>query len=240
MELEDNEIAEPRRKKKRVAVNWKCEEKDMEDEFKKNEFLTELEDDFPLLTHMTTVEIFKVFFNQNIIDLIVKETKRYASLQNYHDFSFNETDLLLFIAILFMTGYNKRKQEYMYWSNDKDLESPLIKSLMSSKRFKSIKRFLHFCNNNELNKNDKFTKIRPLVIETNKSLSQFGYFSKFLSIDEQYIKSKPIKFGFKSLVICDEHGYPFQFLLYQGAETIKSSVPLGTRVVLGLTNNIKN
>ena len=52
MELKDNEIAEPRIKKKRVAANWKCEDKDMEDEFKKNEFLTKLEDVFSLLAQL--------------------------------------------------------------------------------------------------------------------------------------------------------------------------------------------
>jgi hypothetical protein len=175
----------------------------------------------------------------------VQESIRYAHQKGRHSFNFTVSDLCSYVAILFTTGFNKRPQEWMYWSKDEAIECPFIAKIMSSKRFQEIKRNIHFCNNNELKKNDKFAKIRPLVDLVRKSLSQFGVFSKRLCIDEQmipfsgrhsckmYMKNKPIRFGYKSWILCNENGYPFDFSLYQGADASRVG-PLASSVVLRL------
>ena len=80
---------------------------------------------------------------------------------------------------------------------------------MSRNRFIEIKSFLHVCNNNELNNDDKWANLRPLFDVVNKKLIQFGVFSHYLSIDEQivpyfgrhsckqFIRGKPIRFGYE-------------------------------------------
>ncbi len=189
---------------------WQSGEKDMTHKFKAAEELQKLEDKYPLLVTMKPHELFLVFFNEEILNLIATETKRYAGSKNQHTFSISKADIVDWICILFTTGFNQRPQEWMYWSKDESLGCSFISKIMSSKRFKEIKRFLHFSNNQVIDKKDKFFKIRRLVNLTKKSLGQFGVFSKFLSIDEQmilytgchsckmYMKSKPIKFGYKS------------------------------------------
>jgi len=249
---EDPETSEQSDKKqKKEAVTWENGEKDMSVHFQEAEDLEKLEDMFPLLVNHTDGELFSLFFNEAICKHIIKESKRYANMKNDHNFNFGTDDLHHFLAIIFISGYNQRQQEWMYWSKEKDIECPIISSIMSSKRFKSIKRFLHFNDNNNLDPQDKLSKIRPLLDLANDSLGQFGIFSKQLSVDEQmipyfgrnsckmFIKSKPIRFGYKSWVICSNEGYPFKFEIYQGAQNKPENSPLGSRVVHDLINPIK-
>lgn len=226
-----------------TSKTWKDGEMNMKENFEHMRALEAFEDLFPMLSNKTPVELFEMFFNNEIIDLIVRETNRYAQSKNQHNFIFSKRDLLSFICIVFLSGYNKRPQEWMYWSKEKDIECPIISSILSSKNFKKIKSNIHFADNNSLNKEDKFSKIRPLLILVNQSLQQFGLFSKELCIDEQmipfygrhsckmFIKSKPVRFGYKAWILCNSKGYPFSVDLYQGASK-KSEGPLSTRVVL--------
>lgn len=55
---------------------------------------------------------------------------------------------------------------------------------------------------------------------------------------KMFIKSKPIRFGYKAWVLANEHGYPFKIDLYQGAEKGRTEGTLGSRVVLQLIDII--
>ncbi|GFV96560.1 piggyBac transposable element-derived protein 2 [Trichonephila clavipes] len=80
--------------------------------------------------------------------------------------------------------------------------------------------------------------------------SKWGIFDKHLSVDEmmiryyghhyfkQYIKGKPIRFGYKMWALCGNNGYCSNFDLYCGKEVadaastvVLSKEALGTRVV---------
>jgi|UniRef100_A0A2S2R041 DNA excision repair protein ERCC-6 len=79
---------------------------------------------------------------------------------------------------------------------------------MSRNRFDSVKQNIHLSDNDQLDKNDRFSKLRPLFDLINKKNIQFGIFFHNLFIDEEmvpyfgrhsckmYIKGKPIRFGF--------------------------------------------
>ena len=106
-----------------------------------------------------------------------------------------------YFTILSISSYNVRPQFTKYWTLRDDVNCPLIAHIMSRNRFSEIKSFLHVCNNNELNNDDKWAKLRPII--------QFGVFSHYLSIDEQmvpyfgrhsckqFIRGKPILFGYE-------------------------------------------
>ena len=80
---------------------------------------------------------------------------------------------------------------------------------MTRTRFQSILQNLLFWNNDNDNKTDKSYKIRPVIDHLNKVLAESLSNSPFKSVDEhiykfkgrsskkQYIKNKPIKWGFK-------------------------------------------
>ena len=117
---------------------------------------------------------------------------------------------------------------------------------MSRSRYLKIKAYLHFQDNekNSMNQDDRGFKIRPLMDMLNESFRKFGVFREELSVDEmlvryfghhplkQFIKGKPIRFGYKMWSLCGSDGYCYKFQLYCGKETgPKKDLPLGTRVV---------
>ena len=89
---------------------------------------------------------------------------------------------------------------------------------MSRKRFKDIKKLIHFADNNNLPAGDKLAKIRRLQDRVNASLQQFGVFAKDLAIDQQmvpyfgrhcakmFIDGKPIRFANTNWVLASSDG----------------------------------
>ncbi|KAL1416974.1 hypothetical protein MTO96_027272 [Rhipicephalus appendiculatus] len=190
-------------------------------------------------------DLFARLLNKEIIGLITDESNRYAQQQNDHNVSIAEHDILQFVTILFLRGYHKLPRSDLYWSKAEDLSVPLVANTMSRAKFRLIKRYIHACDSQNLEKGDKMAKIRPLLRLVNSSLQQFGIFSKNLSVDEQmvpyfgrhsckmFIRGKPIRFGYKEWVLCSSSGYPFNIDIYCGKNDGESTnVPLGTRVVL--------
>ncbi|KAH7974074.1 hypothetical protein HPB49_009594 [Dermacentor silvarum] len=190
-------------------------------------------------------DLFARLLNKEIIGLITDESNRYAQQQNDHNVCITEKDTLQFVAILFLSGYHKLPRSDLYWSKAEDLGVPLVANTMSRAKFRLIKRYIHACNSENLEKGDKMAKVRPLLRLVNRSLQQFGIFSKNLSVDEQmvpyfgrhsckmFIKGKPIRFGYKQWILCSSSGYPFNIDIYCGkTEGESTNVPLGTRVVL--------
>ena len=78
---------------------------------------------------------------------------------------------------------------------------------------------------------------------------QFGYIHSNYSVDEkivgyfgrhpikQFIRGKPIRFGFKEWALCSNTGYTYKFSVYQDATATPREQPLGSQVVLDLLND---
>lgn len=204
------------------------------------------------LADLSPLDIFFMFFDEELLNKIKKFSEKYAKDNNRHDFFLTITDLKRFIGILVFSGYHTLPQLEMYWSRDEDKGVALVKNCMSRNKFRNIKRNLHLCDNAELDKNDKFAKLRPLFDAINERNLQFGLFSHNLSIDEEmvpyfgrhsakmFIKGKPVRFGFKLWCLCSEDGYLFQFMPYGGARKEKSEMGLGADVVVSLLKVIEN
>ena len=58
---------------------------------------------------------------------------------------------------------------------------------MKKNKFQSTKKNFHLADNDNLDKNDKYAKVRPFYDLVNESLKQFGYWHNDYSIDEQMI-----------------------------------------------------
>ena len=97
---------------------------------------------------------------------------------------------------------------------------------MSRKEFENLKSFIHFADNNALDTNEKFSKVRSLCDIMKKILKQFGFYS----IDEQMkpynaknsskktIHTKSVGFGYKNFVLCSPAVYPYFIDPYCGAK----------------------
>ena len=117
--------------------------------------------------------------------------------------------------------------------------------------FKNSRVFCVFCNNEEAgaNKHDRAFKIRPLVKDIQNSFKKFGVLEENLAVDEvivkyydrdslkQFIRSKPIRYGYKLWALCGVSGYCYNFDLYCGkssTEDDRSDMLLGSEIVLNM------
>jgi hypothetical protein len=136
----------------------------------------------------------------------------------------------------------------LYWSTADDVGVPIVQNAMSRNRYLKLKSVLHFANNDELDPSDKCYKVCPLTEKVNKNFQQWGVFSTNLSIDErivkyyghnrlkQFIRGKPIRFGYKFWALCASSGYCFNFSVYTGKSESNNTagLNLGSKVVINL------
>jgi DNA excision repair protein ERCC-6 len=138
----------------------------------------------------------------------------------------------------------------MYWEANGDVHNTMVSGAMSRNRFSEILSNIHFANNSNLDQNDKFAKVRPLIDSINASCLANFQPEQFVSVDEsmipyfgrhgakQYIHGKPIKFGYKMWVAATRLGYVINFYPYQGAGTTDKDLGLGGSVVFNLTKQL--
>ena len=158
--------------------------------------------------------------------------------------NFNVTleEMMNFVGLIFLSGYNMRKSERDYWSVDPDLRCDAFPQTMSCNRFFELKSVLHAADNQSLS-DSRMAKVEPLYNLLNEKLQANGIFYKNLSIDEsmvpyygrhsckQFIRAKPIQFGYKLWVLASDTGIPFNIKIYSGKSENDTDEPLGTRVV---------
>ena len=136
-----------------------------------------------------------------------------------------------FLALLLLSGYVSLPRRRMYWKKLPDVNNEAVASTMSRHRFEEILRFLYLADNNHLQKEDKYAKIRPLVSLLNaKWLAHFPK-ENFLAVDQamfpyygrnglkQHIHGKPITFGYEVWCLCTRTGYLVQAIPYQESTT---------------------
>ena len=182
------------------------------------------------LKDFTPVTIFEEIMSPKIFEHIVKETVRYSAVSKNKSEIVTVEELKTFIGILMFSSYLKLSSTKNYWSNDDDLGILLVKTAMARNRFQILKSIIHFCDNSDCEKNneDRGFKVRPLISMIQKYFIKFGVIEECLAVDEmivryynynslkQFIRSKPIRFGYKLWALCGASGYCYKFDLYCG------------------------
>ena len=196
-------------------------------------------------------EIFLLFFSHAMITLLVDQTNLYATRdKDMANFGVDHAEMRKFLGLLLISGYHSLPSEKDYWSTAEDLEARIFSKTMSRDLFRSIKACLHIADNHNLAQS-KVAKILPLLDLLKANCQQFGVFHKSLSIDEsmvpyrglhsakQYIKGKPVKFGYKLWMLCSSDGFPYNFEIYCGKDSSRTS-PLGSHVVKNMLGPVPN
>ena len=75
---------------------------------------------------------------------------------------------------------------WRFWEKKRDAEVAFVHEAMNRKGIEKIKQYTNFTCNDNLNTNDKFTKVTKLYDIANKTFQQFGYFHLYYSIDRQW------------------------------------------------------
>ena len=155
---------------------------------------------------------------------ILYQTNLYAQQKNV-SLNVTKNELCVVFGAFLLSGYskypNKRPFDF-YWSKEDD--SPFILSKASRcRRFESIIHHLHFNDDLRINPDDRLYKLRPLLDYLAKKFLDLGVVKEHLLVEKfmipyfgrhyatQFIKGKPMRFGYKNRALCSSTGYMLAF-----------------------------
>ena len=141
----------------------------------------------PPQTEMTPYEYFKMFITPEIIGCVVEQTNLYSFQKNHKSINTNVSEISLLIGIFIKMGVVSLASYKHYWARERRY-SP-VADVMPRNRVQELLQYLHFVDNNNIDKNDKLVKIKP-IIEAVRNACVKVEPEEFHSIDEQIIPSK--------------------------------------------------
>lgn len=97
------------------------------------------------------------------------------------------TELNIFIGIIILTSFNSRTTERDYWSNDRFLKCPIVRSVMSRNRFLKIKKGLKCSKTDDESSTDFAWRVRALLELFISNVNRVGCFQTAISGDEMMI-----------------------------------------------------
>ena len=182
---------------------------------------------------------------------ICEESIRHAISNGNHSFTTDTNTLKAFIAILLVSDYVDLPRRPMYWEHNEDTHNTTVLSLLSRNRFDEIMQILHLAENSNLDKEDKFAKVKPLIDKLNEQCLANYLPEQSVSIDEsmlpyfgrhgckQYMKNKLVKLGYKFWGAATPLGYVIQVYPYaRKDENNDSNLGLNGSVVVTLAEKL--
>ena len=195
---------------------------------------------------------FELFYNEKVINFITSMFNLFAS-QDKGDATFctKPEEIKCWLGILMLTGYMPFSRWRMMWEYHSESYLSSVANATRRNRFEVLKTYAHFSDNTKLNNDDKFTKMRPLVTMLYERFLQYAILDKKLCVDKslipyfgrhgakQFLRGKPIRFGYTVWCLCDRLGYLIQCEPYQGASgTYNKELGVGASVVLDLVSKL--
>lgn len=205
------------------------------------------------------VEYFNHYFDDDLIDLIVRETNLYSTQETSKCLNVTKEEVLAFLGVSIYTGICKLPAITDYWSATTLVRQ--VAGVMPRKRYQDLHRYIHF-HNNEEHSDDRLLKVRPLLDHIRQKCQLIEQETK-LSVDErmqgykgtragnirQYLPDKPSnKWGFKIFVLAGKSGMTYNFIVYCGADTFaleplaadEKSLGVGASAVISLCKIIED
>ena len=194
-------------------------------------------------------DFLRLFLSDNFLDIVSMQTKIYATQKGLNHPNVSHDSLYVFFGILLLSGYNKLPYRRLYWREDPDVFNELVSRSMRRDVFEALLRCLHMADNQNIDPNDPYYKVRPIFKHLNESFKMISSPEK-LSIDEtmvpyygrhrtkQYIRGKPVRFGYKLWCCCTTSGYLLHAEPYCGKATnlLDTGLGQGANVVLGMVD----
>ena len=206
------------------------------------------------------LEVFSLFFTEEIFSFIVGQTNMYAQqvlVEKYEDFEeVSVEELKAYFGFMILTGLVSLPALDDYWRRDPLLHYGGIADRISRQRFRELNRYLHFCNNQDLCQRgnpgyDRLGKVRKIMEKLQERFLTVYQPHCEIAIDEamipfqgrsslkQYMPKKPIKRGIKVWCRADSHiGYVCEVQVYTGRADSEEH-GLGKRVVLDLVSQLE-
>ena len=250
-ELDDNQNSDATPSKKHKFSWWKKDTL-----VKSHNFVQPFTE--PPFPEMTLYQYFRKFFPEEIITDIVEQTNLYSYQKKQKNITTTEEEIKSLIGIMMKMGIVFLPSYKCYWSQQ--LRYSPVADVMSRTWFQLLLENRHFVNNDEIYKNDKLAKIRPIVDIVHNQCIQVEP-EKYYSVDEQIIPSKtkfssirqynpkkPKKWGFKNLVHVGSLGMMYYFFIYEGKPTRNNGngntgydhLQISAQVVVELCQNLRS
>lgn len=204
-------------------------------------------------TNRTPLDIFYLFFDEYLWQMITDYTNLYA-VQHNRQGDITVDEMKCFFGVLIYSGYTSVSRRSLYWESASDANHTIVTKAISRNRFNYIMQNIHCNDNTNLQMNDKFSKIRPFLKHLNQTFIEHAPLHENHSIDEsmipyfgrhgskQFLKGKPIRWGYKFWMGTNPKGYIEWFEPYQGATTVLEErykdLGLGASVVLTFADKI--
>ncbi|KAG5881582.1 hypothetical protein JTB14_034802 [Gonioctena quinquepunctata] len=183
--------------------------------------------DYSMYKALSPIQLFEIIFDDSVFQYLAKQTQIYARFKNEADPGISASEIRCFIAILILSGYNPPPSKRLNWDLKDDVHNKMVADSMRRDRFLNIQRFIHMADNTQIDQSDKAWKLRPLMNAIKeKCLANFQPVQD-MSYDEsmiryygrhgckQFIRGKPIRFGFKMWSLNSKDGYLVDSDLYQ-------------------------
>ena len=142
------------------------------------------------------MELFSLFFGDDIIDLIVRETNRYAALcRGDNTWQTTHEEIKAYLGFHVLMGINRLPEIRDYWANDECLHYAPIAKRIARLRFEQISRYLHFADNSTLPARgmegyNRLQKVQPIIIAIKERCLRNHRPTAENSIDEAMIPFK--------------------------------------------------
>jgi len=82
--------------------------------------------DYTSLRDISPVAIFELVFDNEMLNLIVRESTRYALFLNMTDPKVTVDEMKVFLAILILSGYSVVPGKRLYWESAGDVRNELL------------------------------------------------------------------------------------------------------------------
>lgn len=209
-------------------------------------------DDLPELDEAyTPYTYFSRYVPESIFACIAKSTNLYSVHTSHVNVNTTPDEMRKLFGMHILMGVVSLPRVRLYW--DRLMRVPMISETMSEKRFFKLRNNLHATVDEPSDCQDRLWKVRPLLdqirarclelqLEEECSIDeQMIPFKGNLSI-KQYVKGKPTPWGIKVFALCGRSGMLYDFVVYQGENTIPNSLKkdygLCSGVVLHLAKRI--
>lgn len=159
--------------------------------------------------HLSPVEMFEKFIDDQIVQFLVDQSNKYALFLNDANPKITCDEMKCCLAILILSGYAELPGRDFYWDSNADMRNQMVSQAMRRDRFRQIIRYLHCADNTKPNQSDKAWKLRSLMDMIKQKFMENWIPEEHLDFDEsmikyfgrhsckQFIRGKPIRFGYK-------------------------------------------
>lgn len=189
----------------------------------------------------TPIRAWREVFKNTLLEKIVKYTNEYGQIHAKRWVDISRKDLESFLAVLFISGIQKRKDKPSNWfSNNRLLENLVMKKVMSGRKFFTILRYLHCCpvvnqdpSAENYDPSYKVAEVRDYLEDRYQRLFVPG---QQLSLDETLIRAfgrikfkvrivtKAARYGIKVYVITDAvTAFVLRVVIYTGKTTYNAA-----------------